>query len=296
MARDARYFVDVAVFVAHIFGARIPMHNIRAIAAKSEILVIEDCAQAFASLPLPAILQPDCHPNGSSNGDLTACSDGDVHCGVRHSGTIQLYSFGTIKSSTCLGGAVIVLPSLELKEQMQRLNKSYPIATSAKFAVKVLKVFLLHTVSTPIAFGIVLRSMKILGVDHDKMLTKLLRGFATNKDGSASRSLLNQIRFRPSPPLLRSMERVLSGSIESGSQESDSAVYTSVRVAKSLEAAALIRAQCPNVRVPGLGAALTVPKEKEPSSNGTTPHLHPHAFWIFPGKRWTRLKLYMPFT
>src|SRR5262245_25571671 len=68
-----------AILVAHLFGARVDMEPIIRLAREHDLLVVEDCAQAFVGREY-------------AGHDETYCS---------------LFSFGPIKTATSLGGAVL---------------------------------------------------------------------------------------------------------------------------------------------------------------------------------------------
>ena len=68
-----------AILVAHLFGTRPPLEPILEIARQHNLLVAEDCAQAFAGR----------HFTGHPEAD------------------ISMFSFGSIKTATALGGAIV---------------------------------------------------------------------------------------------------------------------------------------------------------------------------------------------
>ena len=68
-----------AILVAHLFGSRVDLAPIAAVAREHDLLLVEDCAQSLGA--------------GSSGGDPLA--------------DVSLFSFGPIKTTTALGGAVV---------------------------------------------------------------------------------------------------------------------------------------------------------------------------------------------
>ncbi|MGW8257766.1 MAG: aminotransferase class V-fold PLP-dependent enzyme, partial [Thermoguttaceae bacterium] len=88
-----------AVLIAHLFGARVDTEAIIKLAHQHGLLVIEDCAQAFAG----------CGYQGHSEVDAS------------------MFSFGVIKSNTALGGAVLRIRDSQLLARMRAQQATYPI-------------------------------------------------------------------------------------------------------------------------------------------------------------------------
>ena len=87
-----------AIVVAHLFGGRVPMEPILALAREHGLLVIEDCAQAYTGSEF----------RGHAEADAS------------------MFSFGPIKTATALGGAVIRVRDDRLLDRMRRCTRPIP--------------------------------------------------------------------------------------------------------------------------------------------------------------------------
>jgi len=163
-----------AVLVAHLFGSRIPLEPILALAEKHGLLVIEDCAQAFAGA------QYQGHPRAD----------------------VSMFSFGTIKKATALGGAVLTVRDPRLLQQMRLRQASYPVQSRRSYVRRLLKYGALKAWSSRVAFGVLISALRAMGRDPDRAINGSVRGFRTG-------GLLERIRQRPSAPLLAVLERRL---------------------------------------------------------------------------------------
>ena len=88
-----------AILVAHLFGTRQPMKPILEVARKHGLFVAEDCAQAFAGR----------HFTGDPGADVT------------------MFSFGSIKTATALGGGLLCVRDADVLSRMRELQSTYPI-------------------------------------------------------------------------------------------------------------------------------------------------------------------------
>src|SRR5215204_7631268 len=86
------------VLVAHLFGGRMGLGGVAKFARECSLLLVEDCAQAFQG--------PE------RMGDPVA--------------DVSMYSFGTLKISTALGGAVLRVRDREVLGRMRGIQASYP--------------------------------------------------------------------------------------------------------------------------------------------------------------------------
>jgi dTDP-4-amino-4,6-dideoxygalactose transaminase len=163
-----------AVLVDHLFGSRVRMEPIVAIAHAHGLLVIEDCAQAY------------------DGGEYQGHPDSDV----------ALFSFGPIKTVTALGGGVVRVRSPELLEKMRRRQSLYPIQPRMRFLFRLAKYALLKTLSSRVPFSALVRCASAAGFDYDRLVNGAVRGFP----GTA---FMAHIRQRPSGPLLALLRRRL---------------------------------------------------------------------------------------
>ncbi|CEG39916.1 hypothetical protein F444_10196 [Plasmopara halstedii] len=206
------------ILIAHIFGSRDPLDEILQIAQQRHLLVVEDGAQAFM---------------------------GKEYTGEKRA-DVSMFSFGTIKTATSFGGALIYVKNITVLDEMRRRERRYPCHTNGFFFKRLIKYSVLHGLSTPALYGLFLHACRVIGADHDQVITSAIRGFSGGE-------LVSLIQYRPSMPLLGLLYRRLTYLDEQ---------YILLRKAKSEELANAIR-DLPNVSIPGYSA------EK-------------HYYWLFP--------------
>ena len=157
---------SVAVVTAHLFGARNDSAGLARLTRARGLMLIEDCAQCY-------------------DGRRRQLGDCDV----------ELYSFGTIKTATCLGGAVALVADPLLRAALRARQAKLPEQGRFAFALKLLKYALLVGLSGPRAFGLFTRFLDAVTGDFDGVLRRLTRGYDEGE-------LLQKLRLRPSRPLL----------------------------------------------------------------------------------------------
>ncbi|MBV9786555.1 MAG: DegT/DnrJ/EryC1/StrS aminotransferase family protein [Chloroflexi bacterium] len=162
-----------AILVAHLFGSRMDLAPLVAIAREHGLFVIEDCAQAY---------------DGRYRGDPGSDA--------------RLWSFGPIKTQTALGGAIVQLNDPALLQRMRRIQSSYPRQRRSQFARRVLLMAALKFLARPRRFALFVALCRLRQRDHDRLLYTAVRGFA-------GRDLLARLRHQPCAPLLRLLERRL---------------------------------------------------------------------------------------
>jgi dTDP-4-amino-4,6-dideoxygalactose transaminase len=163
-----------AIVIAHLFGARIPLEPIQQIARRHGLMLIEDLAQGFASTD-----------------DLNH-SESDV----------AMFSFGTIKTATALGGAILRVRDAELLTRMRQIATNYPRQSTAAYLSRVLKYGLLKAATTWTGYTALVGLLRALGSDHDRLAARLVRGFPAER-------LFEQLRQRPCGSLLGLLRRRL---------------------------------------------------------------------------------------
>jgi perosamine synthetase len=163
-----------AVLVAHLFGARIPMEPILAVAKEHGLLVIEDCAQAF---------------------------DGGQYHGHPES-DVAMFSFGPIKTATALGGGVMRVRDPELLRRMRERQADYPLQGRLAYLRRVLKYAMLKALSSRPIFTVLTGFWTMVGYDYDRFVNRQTRGFPGPE-------FFRRIRQQPSTPLMAVLERRL---------------------------------------------------------------------------------------
>jgi perosamine synthetase len=204
------------MLVAHLFGGRTELEPLLDLARRHGLLVVEDCAQAFAGTGYQG------HPQADAS----------------------MFSFGTIKSRTALGGAILRIRDGELLARMRTLQAEYSVQGRWTYLMRLAKQSVLKALACRLASATVAHSCRAIGCDYDRWVNRLARGFPG--DG-----FFVQIRRQPSAPLLAVLERRLRG-YDPGRSER--------HVAKGKALAAMLRegVACP-------GAAVV-----------------PHTYWVFP--------------
>ena len=160
--------------VAHLFGGRTNMDTVVNLAKRHGLLVVEDSAQAFAGT----------HYQG--------CPKADV----------SMFSFGTIKNSTALGGAAFQVRDPILLARMRAAQEAYPRQRRFSYLKRLTKYTLLKALACRPICTVFVRACQVVGYDYDRWVNHAARGFPGNE-------LFAQIRRQPSAPLLAVLERRL---------------------------------------------------------------------------------------
>jgi len=227
----------VAILIVHPFGTIISdsniMKEIRDIVndinnsneVERDIEIWEDCAQCYG------MSSPPEGEEGRRRGKRGLYT-GSVYA------NISFFSFGTIKTSTALGGGLAILRtvppstpsttsnngkiSTTIKEKsiqdtiqsMKRIQDTmYKQQSHTSYILKVIKCMLLHVISkSHLSCGLIKYLIEKIGFDYDMVVVSLLRGFKvssssdTNNNGSnlggGRNELIQQIRHRPCMALL----------------------------------------------------------------------------------------------
>jgi dTDP-4-amino-4,6-dideoxygalactose transaminase len=166
------------VLVAHLFGGRMDLGGISRFAKERDLLLVEDCAQAFQG--------PE------SIGDPAA--------------DVSMYSFGTLKTSTALGGAILRVRDGEVVGRMRGIQASYPLQGRSGYLLKLLNVLGLVVLSRPGAYGLLAGACTRLGFDLHALVGGVVRGFPLREPAE---TFFGRLRHRPSAPLLAMLSRRL---------------------------------------------------------------------------------------
>jgi perosamine synthetase len=166
------------VLVAHLFGGRMDLGPVARFARERGLLLVEDCAQAFQG--------PE------RVGDSAA--------------DVSMYSFGTLKTSTSLGGAVLRVRDREVLGRMRGIQASYPFQDRGGYLEKLLKVLGLVAVSRPRPYGLLAGACTRLESDLDAMVNGVVRGFPPREPAA---TFFRRLRHRPPAPLLAMLSRRL---------------------------------------------------------------------------------------
>lgn len=178
-----------AIVVAPLFGTRGDLDPLIEVARKFNLLVIEDCAQAFTGR------------------EFTGSADAAV----------SMFSFGPLKYATALGGAVLRVRDPAVLERMRAIQASYQPQRTRPYLTRLLKFAGLKILTSRPVLGIVTRFFQMRGEDYEDSVSDAVRNVAPL--GSSKR-----IRNRCSAPMLAVLQRRLtrfspedfSGRIEAG--------------------------------------------------------------------------------
>ena len=161
--------------VAHLFGGRCRMERIVEICRRRNILLIEDMAQAFGSV----------RRWGGGQSD------------------VAMFSFGTIKTATAGGGAVLRVRDAELANKMRVAQAGYPLQRLSAFAIKLGRIACLKFLGYQIPYGLFRRFCGVFCIDADLVLSRGTRAFP-------GADLIVMIRRRPHPALIALLSHRLS--------------------------------------------------------------------------------------
>ena len=160
-----------AVLVAHLFGGRVDLGPIAGFCAEHGLPLVEDCAQAFMG------------PDGVGR------SEADV----------SMYSFGTLKTATAFGGALLRVRDGTVLARMRASEASYPAQGRGEYVGRLLKGLLLLGASGPRVYGLLVGGVAWLGMDLDAVLNAATK---SHPAGVSDGELLGKIRRRPPSSLL----------------------------------------------------------------------------------------------
>jgi len=160
----------VAILVAHLFGGRVAMDALAAFARRRRLLLWEDCAQAFTG---PA-------DTGDPNAD------------------VSMYSFGSLKTCTALGGALLKVGDSSLLARMRLAQSRWRPQARGAYAGSVVKFLVFKLVTRPFSYGVLAALHRALGRDFDRTINTSVKAFRPGP-------LLPQTEVRPSAPLLATL-------------------------------------------------------------------------------------------
>ncbi|MEO8336090.1 MAG: DegT/DnrJ/EryC1/StrS family aminotransferase [bacterium] len=166
-----------AILVAHLFGSRMPLDDIVVVAREHSLPLLEDCAQA---------------------------NDGSTWRGHADA-TVSMFSFGSIKRQTALGGGLLRFKDAALAEQVRLRQATYSRQSRKSYLQRVLQMTALKSIASRAMFRTFVGVCRMRGIDHDKALGTALRAFSKG-------DLFARLRQQPSVALLRMLHRRVSQS------------------------------------------------------------------------------------
>lgn len=168
-----------AVLVAHLFGSRMAIAPVADLARRHGLVLLEDCAQAY---------------DGRYTGHAASA--------------VAMFSFGPIKTSTALGGAMLHFRDPALLARARAIQARYPAQPTRSYLQRILRFLGLKALARPSALTVLVALCRLNGQSHDRLISRLLRGFP-------GADLIAQLRYRPCAPLLTMIARRLGQPPES---------------------------------------------------------------------------------
>ncbi|NTV99942.1 MAG: aminotransferase class I/II-fold pyridoxal phosphate-dependent enzyme [Oscillochloris sp.] len=162
-----------ALLVAHLCGSRIDLAPLVALARRHNLLLLEDCAQAY-----------DGYYRGHADSDLV------------------MFSFGPIKTSTALGGALLRFRDPAWLARARAIESTYRLQSCGAYLRRILIFLGLKALAFPLPLAAFVALCRLRGWSHDALITRMLRGFPSS-------DLINRLRQRPCAPLLAMLARRL---------------------------------------------------------------------------------------
>lgn len=163
----------VGVMVVQLFGMKFRNTKLKQITEKHNLLLIEDCAQAFYGPQSLNEVQSD----------------------------IAFFSFGSIKRFTCLGGACIVCNKPFILQKMRQIQRNYPLQGRYEYFCKLSKyAIFMFVINNTVLAKILSSFLSMIGVDYKVFVKSRLRSFTRG-------NLIKIIRHQPSVALLLLLRR-----------------------------------------------------------------------------------------
>ena len=162
------------VLIAQLYGAAHDLSDIAEVCRERGVLLVEDAAQAWSD-----------EFRGSPEAD------------------VSLFSFGPIKTSTALGGGVVVAADRGLAVRVADVLASHRALPDRWFRSRLMKYAAFKTAGNPIAYSALVQALRATGRDPDAVIGGSARGFAAGP-------MLGQIRRAPPARLALLMERRLA--------------------------------------------------------------------------------------
>jgi perosamine synthetase len=156
---------------------------------------------------------------------------------------VSLFSFGPIKHRTALAGAAVRITGTDLLARVRRGIAQHPIQKTSWYAGGLLKYGGLHAVSARALYAVLVRMTRWFGVDHDRLVNDLTRGYGQS-------DFVHKIRQRPCLGLIMMLRRRIQGTGDHMEQRQKRGRMLAAELG-------------PRVICPGLAS-------------------RPHSFWIFP--------------
>lgn len=163
-----------AILLSPLFGARMNLEGISAVARRHNLLLVEDNAQGFSDTSFQGAPEAD----------------------------VALFSFGLIKTRTALGGAVVFARDESLLKALENRSRHYARVPTKEFYMRVARAIGLQCLAQPLLFRVFWRVLEWRGINPDVWLSKMARGMGGG-------DLLVAVRRRPHRATLKLLRRRL---------------------------------------------------------------------------------------
>ena len=164
--------------VAHLFGGHVDLNPIAGLCRRHGILLVEDCAQAF--------------DGPRDTGDPLA--------------DVSMFSFGILKTSTALGGAMLTVRDPGFLARMRRLQRRWPVQRRSAHLKRIVQASVFVGLARPVPYTLMAAGVRALHADLDRFVNSAARAFPA---GSTD-ELVSRLERRPSAPLLKLIARRLN--------------------------------------------------------------------------------------
>ena len=157
--------------VAHLFGGHVDLRPVAAVCNRRGIVLVEDCAQAF--------------DGPRDTGDPLA--------------DVSMFSFGILKTSTALGGAMLIVRDPGLLARMRAVERRWPVQKPSAHLKRIVQTAAFAGLTRPLPFTMLAAAAGSAGIEFDHLVNSAARAFPA---GSTA-ALVRRLEKQPGAPLLK---------------------------------------------------------------------------------------------
>src|SRR5215467_439180 len=161
--------------VAHLFGGLVDLDFAADLCDRHGLILVEDCAQAFRG---PSF-------SGSPLAD------------------VSMFSFGMLKTTTAVGGALLTVRQEPLLERMRALQRPWPWQSGRSHAKRLLQTAAFIGLTRPAPYALLARATRTA---FDRTVNSAVRAFPAG----GTDHLVHRLEQRPCAPLLRLLQHRLA--------------------------------------------------------------------------------------
>eukprot|EP00802_Teleaulax_amphioxeia_P012939 Tamp_12985.p1 GENE.Tamp_12985~~Tamp_12985.p1 ORF type:complete len:463 (-),score=55.46 Tamp_12985:373-1722(-) len=164
------------ILIAHVYGVRAEMDGVVQLASRCGLLLVEDCAEALAGMEYKGHAEAD----------------------------VALFSFGPIKFCSVFQGGMMQVRDAGLLTQLRQLHATWPLQPRLAYLWRCVKFVVLVLLQRPLPIWLIMCSLRLLGLDHQKFFVFLIRSYSRSLSFHA---LLLRLQLQPSTALLHALKR-----------------------------------------------------------------------------------------